>query len=124
MRKLLNIVSIWNFRSVLMRLRRILVNVWNFRSVLMKLKRILIKVFTNILLGLRENFEKILGGFRIYFAKIIFRTSLENFEKVVCNHKNVRVISKNFWVNLENNKEIFGETGRFFSEIVKRLGKL
>ncbi len=57
MRKFLNIVSVWNFRSVLMRL-----------------SRISIKVFTNIVLGLRENVEKIFEGFRIYFAKIIFRT--------------------------------------------------
>ncbi len=40
MRKILNIVSVWNFRSVLMRL-----------------SRISIKVYSNILLGLRENFE-------------------------------------------------------------------
>ncbi len=32
----------------------------NFGSVLMKLSRISIKVFTKILLGLRENFEKVL----------------------------------------------------------------
>ncbi len=36
---------------------------WNFGSVLMRLSRISMKVFTNILLGLRENFENILGGF-------------------------------------------------------------
>ncbi len=91
MRKFLNIVSVWNIRSVLIRLR------W-----------ISIKVFTNILLRLRENFEKILGVFRVYFAKIIFRTPEENFKKVLCNCKNFRVISKNFWLNLENNEEIFG----------------
>ncbi len=92
MRKFLNIVSVWSFRSVLMRL-----------------SRISIKVFTNILLGLRENFEKILGGSLVYFAKIIFRTPEENFEYVLCNRKNFRVISKNFWLNLENNEEIFGK---------------
>ncbi len=48
----------------------------------MRLNRISINVFPNILLGLRENFEKILGGFRVYFAKIIFSTPEENFEKV------------------------------------------
>ncbi len=100
-----------------------MVSVWNFRSVLMWLSRISIKVFTNILLGLRENFVKILGGFRVYFAKIIFRTLEENFEKVLCNRKNFRMISKNFWLNLENKEEIFGEIGRFFSGIVKRFGK-
>ncbi len=107
MRKFLNIISVWNFRSVLMRL-----------------SRISIKVVTNVLLGLRENFEKILGGFRIYVAKIIFRTPEENIEKVICNRKSFRVISKNFWLNLEINEEIFGEIGRFFSEIVKRFGNL
>ncbi len=86
MRKFLNIVSVWTFRSVLMRL-----------------SRISNKVFTNILLGLRERLEKILGGFRVYFAKIIFRTPAENFEKVLCNCKNFKVISKHFWLNLENN---------------------
>ncbi len=106
MRKLLNIVSVWNFRSVLMRL-----------------SRILIKVFTNISLRLRENFEKILGGFQVYFAKIIFRTPEVNFEKVLCNCKNFMVISKNFWINFKNNEEFFGEIRRFFLEFVKRLGK-
>ncbi len=62
----------------------------------MRLSRISIKVFTNILLGLRENFEKILGGFRVYFVKIIFRTPEENFEKVLCDRKNFKVILKNF----------------------------
>ncbi len=62
MRKFLNIVTVWNFRSVLMRLNRIS-----------------IKVSTNILLGLRENFEKILGDFRVYFAQITFRIPEENF---------------------------------------------
>ncbi len=89
----------------------------------MRLNRILIKVFANILLGLRENFEKIPGGFRVYFGKIIFRTPEENFEKLSCNPKNFRVILKNFWLNLENNEEIFGEIKGFFSEIVKWLGK-
>ncbi len=84
-----------------------IVSVWNFKSVLITLSRISIKVFTNILLGLRENFEKILQGFLVYFAKIIFRISEENFEKVLCNRKNFRVISKKFWLNLENNEEIF-----------------
>ncbi len=51
----------------------------------MRLSRITNKVFTNILLGLRENFEKILGSLGVYFAKIIFRTPEENFEKVLCN---------------------------------------
>ncbi len=105
MRKFLNIVSVWNFRSVLTRL-----------------SRISIKVFANIVLGFRENFGKILGGFRVYFAKIIFRIPEENFEKVLRNRKNFRVISKNFWSNLENNLEILGEIGRFFSGIAKRLG--
>ncbi len=73
-----------------------IVRVRNFGSVLMRLRRILIKVFTNILLGLREIFEKIFGGFRAYFAKIIFRTREENFEKVLGNHKNFRVILNNF----------------------------
>ncbi len=99
-----------------------IVIVWNFSSVLMILSRISIKVFTNILLGLIENFETILGSFRVYFAKIIFRAPEENFEKV-CKRKNFRVISKNFWLNLGSNEEIFGEIERFFSEIVKRLGK-
>ncbi len=45
MRKFLNIICVWNFRSVLMRL-----------------SKILIKVSTKILLRLRKNFEKILGG--------------------------------------------------------------
>ncbi len=75
----------------------------------MRLSRILIKVFTNILLGLKENFEKILG-FWIYFAKIIFRTPEENFVKVLCTRKNFRVISKNFWLNLENNKKFLGKS--------------
>ncbi len=82
----------------------------------MRLSRILFKVFTNILLGLKENFEKILRGFQVYFAKIIFRTPKENFEKLLRNLKNFSVI-------LKNNEEIFVEIGRFFSEIVKRLGK-
>ncbi len=90
----------------------------------MRLSRISIKVCTNILLRLRENFDKILGGFRVYFAKIIFRTSEENFETVLRNRKNFRMISKNFSLNLENNAEIFGEIGKFFSEIVRRLGIL
>ncbi len=106
MRKFLNIVSVWNFRSMLMRFGRIS-----------------IKVFINILVGWRENFEKILECFRVYSAKIIFRTPEENFEKVVCNRKNFRVILKNFWLNFENNEEIFREIRRFFSEIMKRLGK-
>ncbi len=89
----------------------------------MRFSRISIKVCANILLWLRENFEKILGGLGVYFAKIILRTPEENFEKVLCNLKNFRVISKNFWFNLENNEEIFGEIGIFFSEVVKRLGK-
>ncbi len=97
-------------------------SVRNFRSLLMRLSRISIKVFTNILLGLRETFEKILG-FRVYLAKIIFRTPEENFKKVLCNQKNFRVLSKYFWLNLENDEEIFGKIRRFFSEIVKRLGK-
>ncbi len=101
-----------------------IVSVWNFRSVLMRLSRISIKVFTIILLGLWENFEKIFGGFQVDFAKIIFNTPEENFEKVLCNGKNFRLISKIFWLNLQNNKEIFREIGRFFSEIVERLGKL
>ncbi len=101
-----------------------IVIVWNFRSVLMRLSRILFKVFTNILLGLWENFEKILGGFWVDFAKIIFRTAEENFEKILCNRKYFRVISKNFWLNLENNEELFGEIGRFFSEVVKWLGEV
>ncbi len=88
----------------------------------MRLGTISIKVFTNILLGRRENFEKILG-FRVYSAIIIFRTPEENLKKVLCNRKNFRIISKNFWLNLENNEEIFGEIRRFFSEILKRLGK-
>ncbi len=67
--------------------------------------------------------KKILGGFRVYFAKIIFRALEENFEKVLCNCKYFRVILINFWLNLKNNEEIFGEIGRFFLEIVKRLGK-
>ncbi len=67
-------------------------------------------------------FWKILG-FRVDFAKIIFKIPEANFKKVLCNRKNFRVISKNFWLNLENNEEIFGEIRRFFSEIVKRLGK-
>ncbi len=46
-----------------------IVSVWNFRSVLMKLGRISIKIFMNILLGLRENFEKILGGFGYILQK-------------------------------------------------------
>ncbi len=100
-----------------------IVSVWNFRSVLMRLRRILIKIFTNILLGLRENFEKILGGFRVYSAKIIFRTPDGNFEKVLSNVKNFRVISKNFWLNFENNEKNLGEIRRFFPEIVKWLGK-
>ncbi len=102
-----------------------IVTVWNFRLVLMRLSRISIKVFANILLGLRENFEKILG-FRIYFAKIMFRTPEENFEKDLYSRKTFRVISKKFWLNLKNNEEIFGREGgnrRFFSKIVKRLGK-
>ncbi len=70
MRKFLNIVSV---------------------SVLMRLSRISIKIFTNILLGLRENSEKILC-FRVYFVKIIFRTPEENFEKVLCDRKNFRVV--------------------------------
>ncbi len=77
----------------------------------MRLSKISVKVFTKlkILLGLRENFEKILGDFRIYFAEIILRISVENFEKVLCNRKNFRVISEIFRLNLENNEEIFGE---------------
>ncbi len=67
--------------------------------------------------------KRILGGFRVYFAKIIFRTPEGNFGKVLCNRKNFRLISKNFWWNLKNNEEIFGEIGRFFSEIVNRLEK-
>ncbi len=106
MRKFLNIVSVWNFRSVLMRL-----------------SKISIKVSINVLLGLKENFEKILEGFRVYFAKIVFRTPEENFEKVLCNRKNFMVISKHFWLNLENNEKNLGEIGRFSSEIVKRLRK-
>ncbi len=68
MRKCLNIVSVWNFRSVLLRL-----------------SKILIKIFTNILLRLRDNFKNILGGFGVNFAKIIFRTTEENSEKVLYN---------------------------------------
>ncbi len=84
-----------------------IVSVWNFRSVLMRLSSISIKVFSNILLGLRENFEKIFGGFRVYFAEIIFRAIEENFEKVLCSCKNFKVILKNFWLNLENDEDIF-----------------
>ncbi len=62
----------------------------------MRLSRISIKVFTNILFGLRKNFGKILGSFWVYFAKIIFRTLEENFEKVLCNRKNFKVTLKNF----------------------------
>ncbi len=65
----------------------------------MRLSTISIKVFTNILLGLGENFEKILGV-RVYFAKIIFRTPEENFGKVLCNCKNFRVILKMFLIKL------------------------
>ncbi len=92
-----------------------IVSVWSFRSVLMRLSKMSTKVFTNILLGLRENFEKILGGFGVYSAKTIFRTPEENFKKVLCNRKSCRVISKNFWLNLENNEQI----RRFFSELWK-----
>ncbi len=60
----------------------------------MRLSKISIKVFANILLGLRENFEKILGGFWVYLAKIIFRTTEENFEKVLRNRKNFRIMKK------------------------------
>ncbi len=95
MRNFLNIVNIFR---------------WNFGSVLMRLSRISIEVFTNILLGLKENFEKILENFRVYFAEIIFRISEENFEKVLCNRKNFKTISKKFWLNLENNEEIFGKS--------------
>ncbi len=98
-----------------------IVSVWNSRSVLMRLSRISNKVFTNILLGLRENFEKISGGFRVYFAKIIFRIPKENFEKVLCNRKNFSLILNNFWLNLKNNEEILGEIRRFFLEIVRRV---
>ncbi len=94
------------------------VRVWNFRSVLMRLSRILIEVFTNILLKLRENFEKILG-FQVYFAKIILMTPEENFEKVLRNHKNFRVILKNFWLNLENNEEILGKIKILFRNCEK-----
>ncbi len=89
----------------------------------MRFIRISIKVFRNILLGLWENFEKVLRGFRIDFAKIIFRTPEENFEKVLCNRKTFRVVSKNFWLNLENNEELFVIIRRFFPEIVIKLGK-
>ncbi len=87
-----------------------------------KIKKISNKVFTKILLWLRENFEKILD-FRVYFAEIILRIFKENFEKVVCNRKNFRVISRKFWLNLENNEEIFVEIWRFFTEIGRILGK-
>ncbi len=66
----------------------------------MRLSRISIKIFTKILLGLRENFEKILGGFRVYFAKKIFMTPEGNFEKILCNPKNIRVISKKILIQL------------------------
>ncbi len=89
----------------------------------MRLSRILIRVFTKILSGLRENFEKILGNFRVYFAEIILRISEENFEKVLCDCKNFRVILETFSLNLEHNEEIFGAIERFFTEIMKRLGK-
>ncbi len=106
MRNFLNIVSISR---------------WNFESVLMRLIRISIKVFTKnkTLLGLRENFEKILEDFRVYFAEIILSISEENFEKVLRNCKNFMVISEKFWLNWENNEKIFGEVWRFFQEIVK-----
>ncbi len=105
-----------------------IVSVWNFRSVLMKLSRISIKFFTNILLGLRENFVKILGSFRVYFAKIIFRTPEENFEKVLCNRKNFKVISKNFWLNVEirrnfwRNQKIFFRNREKIRKIYKMFG--
>ncbi len=54
---------------------------------------------------------------------IILVNADEIFKKVLCNRKNFMVISKNFWLNLENNEEIFVEIRRFFSEIVKRLRK-
>ncbi len=60
-----------------------------------EIKRISIKVFTKILLGFRKNFEKILD-FREYFSEIVLSFSEENFEKVVCNRKNFRAISKKF----------------------------
>ncbi len=72
MRNFLNIVSILR---------------WNLGSVLLRLRKISIKVFTKILLGLRDNFEKILGDFRVYFAEILLRISEGNFEKVLCNQK-------------------------------------
>ncbi len=50
-----------------------------FGSVLMRLSKISIEVFTKILLGLRESFEKILGYLRVYFAEILLRISEENF---------------------------------------------
>ncbi len=46
-----------------------IVSVWNFRSVFMRLGRISIKVFTNILLVLRENFEKSITIFPRIFCK-------------------------------------------------------
>ncbi len=97
---------------------------WNLGSVLMRLSRISIKVFTKILSGLRENFEKILEDFQVYFAEIILKIFAENFEKVLYNRKNFKVISEKFWLNLENKEEIFGEIRRFFTEIEKRRGKL
>ncbi len=106
MRKFLNIVSVWNFRSVLMRL-----------------SRISIKIFTNILLGSRENLKKILGYFWVRFAKINFRTPEENFEKVFRNCKNFRVISKNFWLYLENNEEIFWEIGGLIYKMTVEVSK-
>ncbi len=54
----------------------------------MRLSRISIKVFTKILLGLKENFEKIFGDFRVYLTEIILRISEENFEKVLQNLEN------------------------------------
>ncbi len=98
-----------------------IVSVWNFRSVLMRLRKISIKVFTNILLWLRENIEKILGGFRVYFAKIIFRTPEENFEKVLCNRKDFRAIFKKFLIKLtwKIMKKFLGKLDDSFEKISK-----
>ncbi len=52
----------------------------------MRLGRISIKVFTKILLGLRENFEKIL----VYFAEIILTVSKKNFENVYMQSQKFR----------------------------------
>ncbi len=67
-----------------------------------------------MLLGLRENFEEILRDFRIFWGK---------FQKNSMHLINFKETSEKFWLNLENNEEILGEIWRFYTEIVKRLGK-